>query len=585
MTVEVAVTDKKAQHFPKLSKEDFKLWVDGKEQEILTADEVRFGTTGEKGHSARVLLILFDDSLTSLSQIPTSREAAKTYITKHMRPGDLGAVVVHGAQVRILQNFTPETSKVIEAIDKSIGKVEASEPGLASPGLEGSTPSVDPALGRSGQTLPVRSGLPNLSQTLNVLSSSMLRVKGRKAILVFSVSSNSFLPFEPQPDAQARYRGYFDQELEKTIEASKSSAIPIYPIDPQNMGDWSTRLNQIDIELSNYYVLGFKPLNSDPKRKSRRLLVKTVAKGVRLNYRGELRDLDSQDPAGAPKDDQPLRAALTSSATPSQFPVSLKTAYFYSSNNRVRVAISANVQSASLKFKKEKGQLVCSLNVMGVALAENGGVAARFAEPYRVARNREDSHSQDPEVLYQRMIKLSPGKYTIKLAVSDEDGKIGGAEQSLLVPQMPSEGLAMSSLVVTQHMTMLPALIQDIQSRLFQDDDPLIFKSYQVSVPADTRLDRQKPMVLFYKLYNVGDQQTQHELQAKVQLTDEKGNVSTIPAIRLNADAVSSGDGQLTIALSLPTNQILPGKYKMMVETTDRKSYQAVSGTSEIEIQ
>jgi len=86
-------------------------------------------------------------------------------------------------------------------------------------------------------------------------------------------------------------------------------------------------------------------------------------------------------------------------------------------------------------------------------------------------------------------------------------------------------------------------------------------------------------------LYNVGDQQTQHELQAKVQLTDEKGNVSTIPAIRLNADAVSSGDGQLTIALSLPTNQILPGKYKMMVETTDRKSYQAVSGTSEIEIQ
>lgn len=579
MSVEVAVTDKKAQHFPKLSKEDFKLWLDGREQEILTADEVRLGATGEKGHSAKVLLILFDDSLTSLSQIPTSRKAARTYITKHMKPGDLSAVVVHGAKVRIVQNFTPETSKVVEAIEKSTEHVETSEPGLASPGLKGSEPRVDPIFGRTGQNLPSRSGLPNLSQTLNVLSSSMLRVKGRKAILVFSISSNNFSPFGTQPDS-----GYFDEELEKTIEASKSSAIPIYRIDPQNLGDWSARLDQIDTELSNYYVLGFKSVNSDPKRKSRRLLVKTVAKGARLNYRSELRDLDSQDPASVSKDDQPLMAALTSSATPSQLPVSFRTAYFYSSKNRVRVAISANVPSASLKFKKEKGQLVCSLNVMGLALAENGGVAARFAEPYRVARNRKDGHAQDSEVFYQRMIKLSPGKYTIKLAISDEDGKIGGAEQSLLVPHMPSEKLAMSSLVVTQQMTMLPALIQDIHSQLLQDDDPLIFKSYQVSVPADTRLDRQKPMVLFYKLYNAGDQQTQHELQAKVQLIDEKGNMSAIPAIPLNTDAVSSGDGQLTIALSLPTDRIQPGKYKLMVETTDRISHQAVTGSTEIEI-
>ncbi len=541
MTVEVAVTDKKAQHFPNLRKEDFKLWVDGKKQQILTADEVRLSATGEMRHSAKVLLIVFDDTVTSLSQVPTSREAAKTYITGHMKPGDLAAVVVHGAKVRIAQNFTAETAKVAEAIDKSIGKIEASQPGLASSGLEGSASGIDPTFGRSGEILPTRSGLSNLSQTLKLLSASMLRVKGRKAILVFSISNNSFLPFEPQADAQARYRAYFDQELEKTVEASKSSAIPIYPIDPQNMGDWSARLNQIDTELSNYYVLGFQPFNPDPKRKSHRLLVKSVAKGARLNYRSELGDLDSQDPAGASKTDQPLMAALTSSSTPGELPVSFKAAYFYSSKNRVRVAISARVQSGSLKFRKEKGQLFCSLNVMGLVLAENGGIVARFAEPYRVARSQEDGPGDDSEVFYQRMIKLSPGKYTIKLAISDEDERIGGAEQSLLVPPKPSEGLAMSSLVVTQQMTMLPALIQDIQSQLLQDDDPLIYRSYQVSVPADTHLDPRRPMIVFYKLYNVGDQ-TQHELEAKVQLTDEKGNMSTIPSLPLNAHAVSSGD-------------------------------------------
>src|SRR5262249_3977724 len=214
-------------------------------------------------------------------------------------------------------------------------------------------------------------------------------------------------------------------------------------------------------------------------------------------------------------------------------------------------AISAKIHSGSLRFRKEKGELFCLLRVMGLAMSENGEVLARFAEPYRVAKNDEKARS---EIFYQRLIKLSPGKYTIKLAISDEDDRIGGFEQSLVVPEMPPQQLVMSSLVVTQQITMLPALIQDIQSQLLQDDDPLVYRSYQISVPADPRLDRQKPMLLFYKLYNVGTEQTPRELEVKVKLTDEEGNITTIPPISLDDAAVPSGEGQLTIAVNLPTN-------------------------------
>src|SRR5262245_29568359 len=194
-TVEVAVTNKESQHLSKLTKNDFILWLDGKQQQILTADEVRLGEGADKSRAAKVQLLLFDDSLTQVSQVPASREAAKTYITKHMNPGDLAAVVVHEATLRMIQNFTSDTSKVIEAIEKSKERVKGSQPGLATPGVEGSTPKVDPA--PSAGNLPTESGPSNLSQTLNLLSSSMLRIKGRKAILVFANSSgNSFLPFE-----------------------------------------------------------------------------------------------------------------------------------------------------------------------------------------------------------------------------------------------------------------------------------------------------------------------------------------------------------------------------------------------------
>src|SRR5262245_21973246 len=204
VTVEVAVTNKESQHFPRLTKDDFRLWLDGQEQKIQTADEVQFGVAGEKSRRVKVQLILFNDSLSTMSKVPASRQAAKIYITRHMNRGDLAAVVVHGATVRIIQNFTSDTAKVIEAIDRSMRNAEGSQPGLASPGLEGSTPRVDPAV--SERTLAVGSGQPNLSQTLNLLSSSMLRIMGRKAILVFASSSgNGFQPFEPRPDAQARY--------------------------------------------------------------------------------------------------------------------------------------------------------------------------------------------------------------------------------------------------------------------------------------------------------------------------------------------------------------------------------------------
>jgi hypothetical protein len=53
----------------------------------------------------------------------------------------------------------------------------------------------------------------------------------------------------------------------------------------------------------------------------------------------------------------------------------------------------------------------------------------------------------------------------------------------------------MSSVVLTQELVPLPGLIQEF--RLTNGDDPLIYKAYQVALPPDAQLNRQKPMVIF----------------------------------------------------------------------------------------
>ena len=174
--------------------------------------------------------------------------------------------------------------------------------------------------------------------------------------------------------------------MERATEASKQSVVPIYAIDLQKKQDWNEDLKEIDAELSNYYVLGSQPTTLDPNSKSHRLNITTVSKGAQLKYRRELQELDSRQLTVASKREEVLMTALESSSPVNQLPISLAVPYFYSSPDRVRVAISAKIQSAGLKFKKEGGQLVCALDVMGEASTESGDIVARFAESDRAVQ-------------------------------------------------------------------------------------------------------------------------------------------------------------------------------------------------------
>lgn len=584
ITVEVAAKDKQGRPVPGLQKGDFKLSIDGKEQQILTADEVKLDGSLEGNRPGKVLLILFDDTLAPTAQLRATRELAETFVVRHMKRNDLSAVVVNGSQVTVFQNFTGETSKIVEAIRKSGQTIGMRPPELASLGTEGSASGGDP-ISRQQPRNPSGLAAANLSRTLSYLTTSMLRIKGRKAILVFSNAPGPARTLvNPQGQVEAQYQAAFDQGMERATEASKQSAVPIYAIDLQKTQDWNEDLKEIDTELSNYYVLGFQPTNLDPKSKSHRLNISTVSKRAQLKYRRELQELDSRQLAVTSKREEVLTSALQSSSPVPQLRVSLAVPYFYSSPDRVRVAIAAKIQSGGLKFKKVEGQLVCALDVMGQALAESGDIVARFAESYRAVRDEKKDKNQDSAVFYQRMMKLAPGKYTIKLAIADDNKQVGSAEQALVVPRMLPGKLAMSSLVVTQQATALPSLIEGIQSQLMQEDDPLIYKSYQVSVVPGSHLDRAMPMFIFYRLYNVGDQESQYDLDAKAQITDARGQTNAIPSIPLNPVAVPSGDRQVSIGISMPTSELLPGKYRLRVETTERKTLQSVSGETELEV-
>ena len=64
----------------------------------------------------KTMLILFDDSTIPSADIKKSRETAEAYVKDHMESQDLFAVASFGNDMKLLQTFTSDRDKVLQAI-------------------------------------------------------------------------------------------------------------------------------------------------------------------------------------------------------------------------------------------------------------------------------------------------------------------------------------------------------------------------------------------------------------------------------------------------------------------------------------
>jgi len=102
---------------------------------------------------------------------------------------------------------------------------------------------------------------------------------------------------------------------------------------------------------------------------------------------------------------------VASSAASPHLPVNFRAAYFYDTSGVARIPIKAELKTSSLQLKKKGGNLGGDLNVMGVAYAENGSVAARFSETLHVLIEKAKEEAFRRQGLaYENYLKL-PGSY------------------------------------------------------------------------------------------------------------------------------------------------------------------------------
>jgi hypothetical protein len=363
--------------------------------------------------------------------------------------------------------------------------------------------------------------------------------------------------------------------------ASATGGVPIF-----NTGDFNGRLNDLTQGLNNYYVLGFQSNNPKRDGKVRRLEVKTDLKGVELRHREGYLDPRPLDVLAGSKGEKSMLNAIASPSMAVQLPVAFRAAYFYDSPGLARIPIAATIRLASVALKNKSGQLAGDMNVMGVAYGEDGSIAARFSETLHLNSDKDkEDQFRKQNYFYRNHFKLRPGKYQLKLAIADEKGKVGSAEQSIAVPPMAQNELAGSTLIVAAGVTRLPALIQDLQVKLLDENDPLIYRGYQVIPSIENLLPANKPVNLIFKVYNLSGNAEPRKLVAQAQLTNDKGESQSLPPIPLDEYLYSTGRTEGVVGINLPFSNVIPGKYRLVVSTTEGVSNRSLKFETDLQFQ
>ena len=633
--IQVSVLDKKGKSINNLKKENFQLYEDGKKQEILSFDEVTEAPgspsslnapvvdNGNRDHG-KIVLIVFDDSTIRSDHLKRARDSADALVKQHMKPGDLFAVASFSYGLKFLQNFTDDADKIEKAIAQpalSVGN-RASSPG----GTDESLPSFGRPQDMDPANAAVRYQAENLLRSLQAVNVSIERIRGRKTVLIFSESDytdpktagkvytdllssakranvvyytadpggiktssmGSTSGSDDSTSAQAgsrRSSGAFSpasapgqtMSLVKAL-ASDSGGLSIY-----NTNNFDGELTNVYGQLTNYYVLGFT--SNNPKRNGdlRKLEVKIDEKGVTLRYQPSYLDRRPLDVLASSKREGKLLDALASPTPVTQLPIVFRPAYFYDSPQMSRVLVFSKISLGKVQLKRKGDQMEGDLNVVGVAYAEDGSIAGRFSEPLHLAFDK-DKDFRSTNLSYHNYFKLAPGKYRLKLAVSDEADSIGSTEQPLEVPAEPEHGLAVSSLVVAAGTSALPDLVQNIQAQMLDDSDPLFYKGMQIIPSADNRVLAGSGIPLMFIIYKRDGDASQWKLQAKVKLVSEKGEELTQPGIDLGGQISMVNKSEAVVGIILNFASAQPGKYKLIFQTTDASSAETATAQTDLEL-
>ena len=627
----VVARDAKAGEIVKgLKQSDFKVFENGKEQQISTFDfesvdmavplneatvsglAAGIPTKGPKAvvvakpeelRNHRLIVMFFDLTSMQPEDLDRSVEAARDFLKSKLQPADLVALVSLGDTLTVDQDFTADKSALIN----EVGAYNGTEGQGFALGATANTNQVEDTTAYTAD----ESEYNNINTdrelyALKAISQSLAKINERKSLLYFSggiqrdgieneaslraainaaVRANlaiysvdtrglqTVLPVGDASTGSLRGQGGFNggailnnmngnfatQEVMSTLSTDTGGKAFF------DSNDFAPAFAQVQNDTSAYYAIGFHSTNQARDGKYRKLTIKILKPGIKLEYRpGYYAPADFQH-SGHEDREQELIDQLASDLPATDIPVYMDAMYFRLNENRFYVPVSLLIPGSQIPFVKGGDKDKATLDVIGEVIDEVKRPVGRVRQTVKL--NLDQSlGARQKNIQYTTSFALPPGKYEVKFVVREnQTGRMGSFEATITLPDMKKSPLKMSSIVLAS--TREPS----------KDSDPLV-RNGQQYVPNISHVFRQNQhMYLLYEIYDPAHEKAANgakdakqpiNLLSSLELIQGSTKIYETPIVQAKAINVEGRDA-VAVELDVPLNALKPGQYLCQLNVID----------------
>ena len=247
-------------------------------------------------------------------------------------------------------------------------------------------------------------------------------------------------------------------------------------------------------------------------------------------------------------------------------PLYLSTAYFRLETNKFYIPISLVVPGSEIPFTRSSDHDKATLDVIGIVLDGEKHPVTQIRDTVKLAIETA-SEVQKKNVQYNTGLSLPPGKFHLKFVVREnQTGRMGSFETDLNVPDLKSQPLKMSSIILASQLQ--PAKKGATPSPLIRDGEEIIPNVTHV-------FSSTQHLRLYYEVYDpgrasadAGANKSAIHLLTNVAFFRGKAKMletSVVELTELNARDRKAGVFQL----DLPLTSLKPGFYTCQVNVID----------------
>ncbi len=439
----------------------------------------------------RLIVLFFDLSAMEPDEIDRAIASAEHYVDTQMAPADLVSIVSLGSALLVNQDFTGDHALLKKQLQAfSAGSGQGFEEGTT--GTTEGTPdngqaftaddteynifntdrrlealrSVAEKLSHLDQKKSLiyfssgmdRTGIENQSE-LRAATNAAVRanlaiytmdLRGLQALVAGGEAQNASLrgtsAYSGQATINSLNSNFTTQETLVTLASDTGGRAFL------DSNDFGQVFKGVQQDTSTYYLVGYRSTNAARDGRYRRITVKVNVPGVKVDFRrGYYAPADYQHSTKEDKELQ-LQQELSSELPTTDLPLYLAAAYFRMEANKFYIPISLVVPGSEIPFTRSSDRDKATLDVIGVVTDSEKHPVTQIRDTVKLAVDTS-SEVQKKNVQYDTGLSLPPGKFHLKFVVREnQTGRMGSFETDLNVPDLKSQPLKMSTIVLASQL-------------------------------------------------------------------------------------------------------------------------------------